>query len=683
MTPELSLVLKATIALAAGLLAATVARRAAASVRHLVLAATLAVLMALPIAGAVLPDMTVAIQVPSAARAASPLPAPAATTMAAATSAAIELAFPAATPDRVVRRAWLPADIALLDAVRVIWFAGTALMLVLLTHALWKMQAVRRSGIPWLTGQALADEIAKQAGMPPTTTVMLHEDVSAPVTCGWRNPAILLPEDARSWTDADLRRTFVHELEHVRRADWITQLTARVICAAYWFHPLVWMVWRRFCLECERACDDAVVNRMEHFDYAEQLVTLAERMSARDAQPVLSMARRSDLSVRVKAVLDRTQLRGRVGTAAAAAACTLAAIFLLAVAPVRVEAVRDLDVADDLRTAGREFVAAATELASTAEDVADDVADDAADAAEADGNDAGEQRDARERRDDRFEARTNAVYARALARSLVEAAQHGEIDEVSALLQAGVDVNSVVRGDGTPLLAAAQRGDTQMAEFLIQRGADPNITSEGDGSPLIVAAKHGHRRVVQALIDAGADVDLSVPGDGSPLIMAAEGGHTEIVRLLLDRRADVDQGVDGDGSPLIEAAGKGYMDIVRLLIDRGADINMGVPGDGSPLIAAASHGHIDIVRFLLDRGAVVDQVVPRDENALISASAQGQLAVVRLLVSRGANVHARVWSENSWIGGRIQGEWRTPLNQARRGGHADVVRYLQSAGAVD
>jgi ankyrin repeat protein len=126
------------------------------------------------------------------------------------------------------------------------------------------------------------------------------------------------------------------------------------------------------------------------------------------------------------------------------------------------------------------------------------------------------------------------------------------------------------------------------------------------------------------------------------------------------------------------------MDIVRLLIDRGADINLGVPGDGSPLIAAASRGHIDIVRYLLDRGAIVDQVVERDENALIGAAQQGQLAVVQLLVSRGANVNARVWATDVWSNGRaIRGEWRTALNQARRNRHTEVVRYLQSVGAVD
>jgi len=116
---------------------------------------------------------------------------------------------------------------------------------------------------------------------------------------------------------------------------------------------------------------------------------------------------------------------------------------------------------------------------------------------------------------------------------------------------------------------------------------------------------------------------------------------------------------------------------VRFLLDRGADVDMGVPGDGSALIMAAREGHIDIVRLLLDRGADVERVVSGDENALIQASGSGHVEVVRLLVARGADVNARVWAPT-----RDAGEWRTPLRMARRNGHAPVVDFLRSAGAL-
>src|SRR6202050_2056045 len=134
--------------------------------------------------------------------------------------------------------------------------------------------------------------------------------------CGVAHPAIVLSPDAQTWDGEDLGRAIVHELEHVRRRDWLSQCLARAVCAVYWFHPLVWIAWRQLALEAERACDDAVLGRSEAAAYADQLVGLARRlsMSAKTASkmtaaksPLLAMANRADLATRVGAVLDSGQ----------------------------------------------------------------------------------------------------------------------------------------------------------------------------------------------------------------------------------------------------------------------------------------------------------------------------------------------------------------------------------------
>ncbi len=155
------------------------------------------------------------------------------------------------------------------------------------------------------------------------------------MTFGITRPVIVLPLDAREWDEAELRRALMHELEHIKRGDWLMQILARAVAACYWFHPLVWTAWRRLCLEAERSCDDAVVISEERTDYAEQLVTLAQRMSATPVQPMLGMANRSDLSTRVTAVLDDRLHRGRAGFALAAGTVAAAALVVIAVAPVR------------------------------------------------------------------------------------------------------------------------------------------------------------------------------------------------------------------------------------------------------------------------------------------------------------------------------------------------------------
>ena len=90
---------------------------------------------------------------------------------------------------------------------------------------------------------------------------------------------------------------------------------ARAVCIVYWFHPLVWIAWRRLALEAERACDDAVLGHSEATAYADQLVGLAERLSRKARIALPAMANRADLTARVRAVLDGEHRRGRAGAA--------------------------------------------------------------------------------------------------------------------------------------------------------------------------------------------------------------------------------------------------------------------------------------------------------------------------------------------------------------------------------
>jgi bla regulator protein blaR1 len=561
----ISLALKATALVLVGLASARLARRSRASVRHAILVATFAALAALPIATASLP--TLSIEVPVGETATS-------------IARAEALAFTTAPPARVEPegQAFRPGDKAtvegpgfsrgLASVAMSLWLAGVVAFLIPLVAGVWRVRRLRREALPAIDMQRALARLAAAAGVRRDIDLSMHEELAAPITCGIARAAIVVPPDAGAWSDAALRRALVHELEHVRRRDWITQLFARLVCAAYWFHPLAWVAYRQLCLEAEHACDDAVVSREEGTSYADQLVSLARRMAARPEMPVPGMAHRSDLSARISAILDATKVRGRTGAVRAIVIAVIFSAVMTALAPLQVSAVASAPVASSPTST---------------------------------------------------EQQPRRVRVRWLDRALVEAADEGDL-----------------------------------------------------------------------------------------------GG----VRELLDQGADVNAAVDGDGSALIVAAREGYLQLVRLLLDRGADVNLAVSGDGAPLIMAAREGHLAIVRLLLDRGAEIDLIVPADENALIQASGSGQLAVVQLLVSRGANVNARAWADSSArlvfeaaklvekvgaitvrgtrggniridgsvsreAGDQAQGEWRTPLNMAQRGGHRAVVAFLQSAGAIE
>jgi len=330
-----SMLFKVTATLAAALGAAWAASRSRAAVRHLILAAAFVVLLVLPFASMIAPSVAVPL----------PIAAPRAAAILTAQNAGEPIGPPdagrdpggsvARAQDRSPWPSWTQFTIG-------VWALGTALFLAPLVAGLMQVRRLRRSALPWRKGRTTLELLAPDAGIPSSVDVLLHESVPGPMTCGISRPAIVLPIDAQRWSGEDVRRAIVHELEHVVRRDWLSQCIARIVCACYWFHPLVWIAWRELSLAAERACDDAVLRRAEPTAYADQLVLLAERLSAAAHPPLLAMANRHDLAARVRAVLDHRQRRGRAGTAWIAIAGAVVALLVTTMSPIRIVASADL-----------------------------------------------------------------------------------------------------------------------------------------------------------------------------------------------------------------------------------------------------------------------------------------------------------------------------------------------------
>jgi len=327
-SPAAAIVVKVTVTTALGLTATALARGSRAAVRHALLAATFGMLLVLPIASIVAPPVRI------------PLPA-AAQERIAPTFATAAPSIPRVEPahsNRVAHAASRSVGPSLSVLLFAAWIAGVALFLVPVAMGLWQVRSLRRSALPWREGQSMVERLALDAGIRRCVQVLLHPTLAGPMTCGIFSPSIVLPQDAETWEAEDLTRAMVHELEHVRRWDWVSHCLARVLYAAYWFHPLVWMAWRRFALEAERSCDDAVLERSEATAYADQLVALARRLSLASKSPLLAMVNHADLATRVGAVLDGRQRRGRAGRLPVALACAVAAVLVLTMSPLRMVA---------------------------------------------------------------------------------------------------------------------------------------------------------------------------------------------------------------------------------------------------------------------------------------------------------------------------------------------------------
>ena len=323
---ELALVVRATALLVVCFAILGLLRRSAAALLALILTLTFAALLLLPVAGGVLPSMRVANPVPKAGATVPRMlghmaPAPIAVTIVARATA------PAA------RTMSLPSTARVLG---IVWVIGLLLCVAPVCATIWRASRVRRRATRWDHGEAIARSILDGRGAIPSPRVVLDDAAAVPFTYGLRAPEVAFPHDATDWSDDDLQRALVHELEHVRRRDWAVLLGSRLVCAIYWFHPLVWLAWRRLRLEIERTCDDAVVRVSEPAPYAEQLVSLASRLAARTPVPLLSMASRSDLASRVTSMLDAAQRRNPPATVSRLLTVTAAVGLLIVVSGGRV-----------------------------------------------------------------------------------------------------------------------------------------------------------------------------------------------------------------------------------------------------------------------------------------------------------------------------------------------------------
>ncbi|HSP33274.1 MAG TPA: M56 family metallopeptidase [Thermoanaerobaculia bacterium] len=177
--------------------------------------------------------------------------------------------------------------------------------------------------------------------LPRAVRLLRSDRVSVPVVWGLSKPILVLPASSIDWPAERLRVVLLHELAHVKRGDAITLLVTRVAVALFWFHPLMWSLERFSRAECERACDDLVLDSgTKPSDYAEHLLSIAKALPQADPfrSVTLAMSRRSQLEGRLLSILQPHVRRAHFKTATVAIVSALALIVLVPFAALRLVA---------------------------------------------------------------------------------------------------------------------------------------------------------------------------------------------------------------------------------------------------------------------------------------------------------------------------------------------------------
>ncbi|MDP3517750.1 MAG: M56 family metallopeptidase [Pseudohongiella sp.] len=137
--------------------------------------------------------------------------------------------------------------------------------------------------------------LTSKLGISRSVTLSISTHIESPVSFGMLRPQILLPVQARDWSESVVTDVLLHELCHIRRLDWLTTVSAYTLACVFWIIPLVWLALQRLRVESENSCDTAVLHsgRLDT-DYAESLLRVANScIQARALQLSASNTRNS------------------------------------------------------------------------------------------------------------------------------------------------------------------------------------------------------------------------------------------------------------------------------------------------------------------------------------------------------------------------------------------------------
>jgi len=548
---------------------------------------------------------------------------------------------PIVTSQRTVR----PTPV---QTVALLWLTGAAVFLLV---AIGK--AIRTNH--WLKGQRRAlpanvknaiERAFKEFGLKKYPRVWLIEGIGQPFVWGLFRGSIYLPFDFAKNGSGSFRRDLLgHELCHILRFDAAVNLLQVMAQAIFWFHPFVWWANKRIRAEREKCCDEMAIARLstKARDYSSAIVnTLINEYKS--TRPVPSLA----IAGPVKNIEERIKTMMRPGKKFYKRPSLVTATVVLLLALLIVPTAFVLTAR-----------AAETKPALQSEEKP--------------------------------------------SKSLHEAAEYGDVEEVKRLIASGADVNAMsavsqsVQVGWRPLTAAASGGHPQVVKVLLENGAEVDANDSEGWAPLYYALWTGvndSEEIVRELIAHGADVNKQSPDRYSPLVFAIWiwEGREGNVEALLDAGAHIDF-KDKDGlTPLYWAAFSSSKDVLDLIlargnyantihmaacrgdlsrvkkhVEQGTDVNARDECGCTPMHWAVLAESPEVADFLIGKGADVNAKDARNFTPLMAARG---LPMVELLISKGADIQAQ---ENL--------QELTKLHMACRKGDKDVVKFLISKGA--
>lgn len=252
--------------------------------------------------------------------------------------------------------------------------------------------------------------------------------------------------------------------------------------------------------------------------------------------------------------------------------------------------------------------------------------------------------------------------------------KRGRGGDILKLVNEGLDPETR-DGDGSTLLGlASQHGDLELMQGLMDAGADVDTLDTWVGATALMRAARGNQvDAIRLLLRNGASLEIKNKMGGTALSWAALFGRSEAVQELVDQGAQIEVvGILTGFTPLIWAAGFGDdPKSIDILLEAGANIEVaGINQGCTPLIHAARTGKPEGVRSLIKHGANLETREFMGRTAFLAACAgsAGTVEKIQILVEAGADIFAE---DSQGLNGLDLALKRTDLNSE------SVIDYLK------
>lgn len=155
------------------------------------------------------------------------------------------------------------------------------------------------------------------------------KSIQGPITIGLWRTTIVLPEEKGDLEQ--LPMILHHELIHVRRKDLWYKWLYQILLCMHWFNPILYLVVRKMNMDCELACDEAVLGQLTKEGkkaYGNILLDTAQQNSGagRKIPSLTLLERKEDLKERLKGIV---MYRKKSGAKVLLSLCLLGCLMVL------------------------------------------------------------------------------------------------------------------------------------------------------------------------------------------------------------------------------------------------------------------------------------------------------------------------------------------------------------------